>query len=195
MLSDLQATQINKLAETYWHATIKYSNKSTNSYSEDASHSYSYHVALIGCMQMSSYWGSGTVVGKRISLPGELDALHRPTGESVSGGSSVRSGGDKEIRGRAKLKGTHEVPYQRSDRTPKLVLRNRGKGGKRGKKNFHWPWISSLILGYKGSLRNQSDARVLPTQVTWFDRESLKGAPTLSRSDSKEKDRLQGEMK
>ena len=37
------------------------------SYSEDASHSYSYHVALIGCMQMSSYWGSTTAVGKKIS--------------------------------------------------------------------------------------------------------------------------------
>ena len=32
-------------------------------------HMNSYHVALIGCMQMSSYWGSGTAVGKIISLP------------------------------------------------------------------------------------------------------------------------------
>ena len=35
---------------------------------------------------------------KRV-LPGELDALHKPTGDSVSGGSSVRSsGGDKETK-------------------------------------------------------------------------------------------------
>ena len=148
-----------------------------------------------GCTQVSGVMSPNWANTKKV-LPGELDALHKPTGDSISGGSSVRSsGGDKEIRGRAKLKGTLEVPFQSSDRTPKLVLRNRGKGGKRGKKNFHRPRRSSLILGYKGSLRNQSDARVLPTQVTWFDRESLKGAPTLTRSDSKEKDRLQGEMK
>ena len=81
---------------------------------------------------MSPNWANTKKV-----LPGELDALHKPTGDSVSGGSSVRSsGGDKEIRGRAKLKGTLEVPLQSSDRTPKLVLRNRGKGGKRGKKKL-----------------------------------------------------------
>ena len=33
--------------------------------------------SLIGCMQMSSYWGSGTAVGKIISLPAQVEfALH-----------------------------------------------------------------------------------------------------------------------
>ena len=140
---------------------------------------------------MSPNWANT----KRV-LPGELDALHKSTGGSVSGGSSERSsGGDKEVRGRTKLKGTFEIPFQSSDRTPKLVPQEQRKRSKRGKGNFHRPRRNSLILGKKISLRNQSDARVLPTQVTWFKRESLKGAPTLTRSDSKEKDRLQGEMK
>ena len=63
------------------------------------------------------------------------------------------SGGDKEIRGRVKLKGTLEVPFQSSDRTPKLVLRNRGKGGKRGKKNFHRPRSRSRNESTEGRLQ------------------------------------------
>ena len=79
---------------------------------------------------MSPNWAN-----KKRVLPGELDALHKPTGDSVSRDSSVRtSGGDKEIRGRAKLKGTLEVPYESSDRTPKLVLMNRGKRAREGRK-------------------------------------------------------------
>ena len=101
---------------------------------------------------------------KRV-LSGEFDTLHEPSRDGVPGGSSVRSsGGDKKVRGGTKLTGTFEIPFQSSDQTPKLVLRNRGKGGKRGKKNFHRPRRSS-----KRSLKNQSDVRVLPTQVTWFD--------------------------
>ena len=66
---------------------------------------------------------------KRV-IPGELDALHKPTGDGVPECSSMRSrSGDKDIRGRAKFKSTHEEPFHSSDWTPDLILGNRGKGG------------------------------------------------------------------
>ena len=74
---------------------------------------------------------------------------------------------------------------------PELVLRElRKRRPREGRKTSTDPEEAVLILGYKRSLGNQSNTRVLPAQVTWFDRESLKGALTLTRSDSKEKDRL-----
>ena len=40
--------------------------------------------SLIGCMQMSSYWGSGTAVGKIISPPGDPLSRHRVVSPATS---------------------------------------------------------------------------------------------------------------
>ena len=88
---------------------------------------------------------------KRV-IPGEIDTLHKPTRNSVLGGSSMRSSkGHKEIRGGAKLLSTLEVPLQSSDRTPELILGDRGKGGQGRNEDFNWAWRGSLVLGDKGS--------------------------------------------
>ena len=105
-----------------------------------------------GGAQGSRVMGPNWANTKRV-LTGELNTLYEPSRDGVLGGSSVRSSGsDEKVRGGTKLTGTFEIPLQSLDWASKLVLRNRGKGGKRGKENFHRPRRSSLILGYKEAL-------------------------------------------
>ena len=63
-----------------------------------------------GGTQGAGVMGSDWTDTKRV-IPGELDTLHKPTGDGVPGCSSIRSSsGDKQITGRAKLKSMLEVP-------------------------------------------------------------------------------------